>query len=468
MNPNWFAYIALFLWPAVAAILYFYLPANKATVWTILGAFLLLPYGLTIKFETIPGFDKDTIPNICALIGCMLTVRRGPVNIRRSTSVTLLVLMYLFVPVITSYLNSDTIVVGKTVLQGVGIYDGISALLAQFLFFLPFLLGRQLFHDSADVQVMLRALVFAALVYSVPMLFEVRFSPQLHNWVYGYMPRSFLQQMREGGFRPMVFTGHGLIAALFMSTALVAAATLWRLRARLSTGGVVGYFGVILVTCKSYASLGYGIVFAPQIMFLKPRTVVRVASLVVLLTFFYPLLRSFDLFPTGQLVSIAEGMSQERADSLKFRFDQEKLLLDRASERPAFGWGRYGRSRIYDETGKDVSVTDGRWIITLGQFGLLGFIAEFGLLLLPVLMAASALRYAPTFADKMLLAGLSAVSAINTVDLLPNAALSPWNWLIAGALLGRAEALLASGRLRQKRMSFAFGSQQNARHEPQT
>jgi hypothetical protein len=272
------------------------------------------------------------------------------------------------------------------------------------------------------------------------------------------MPRSFIQQMREGGFRPMVFTGHGLIAALFMSTALVAAATLWRVRLRLPTfypGSAVGWLGVMLVLCKSLASLGYGIVFAPQVMLLKPRMVVRIASLVVLLTFFYPLLRSFDLFPTTELVSVAESISSERADSLKFRFDQEKLLLERVSERPIFGWGRYGRSRVYEEeSGKDITVTDGRWIVTLGQFGLVGFFAEFGLLLIPVLGAARALRYAPSFEDKMFLTGLAAISAINTVDLLPNAALSPWNWLIAGALLGRSEALLIVGSQPLKSAKF--------------
>ena len=63
-------------------------------------------------------------------------------------------------------------------------------------------------------------------------------------------------------------------------------------------------------------------------------------------------------------------------------------MMDRASQRIWFGWGRFGRSRIFDEWGSDVSVTDGRWTITLGQFGLFGFVAEFGLLALTVFRAA--------------------------------------------------------------------------------
>ena len=49
--------------------------------------------------------------------------------------------------------------------------------------------------------------------------------------------------------------------------------------------------------------------------------------------------------------------------------------------------------RVYDsDTRRDISVTDGHWIITLGQAGLLGFIAEFGLLTLPIFRRAFARR----------------------------------------------------------------------------
>ena len=111
-------------------------------------------------------------------------------------------------------------------------------------------------------------------------------------------------------------------------------------------------------------------------------------------------------------------------------------MLERASQRIMFGWGRWGRSRIYDEWGNDISVTDGRWIITLGQFGILGFLAEFGLLALTVFRAASALRFAESERDSVFLAALALIIAINMIDLLPNASLSPWTWLLAGALAG--------------------------------
>src|SRR5260370_35172054 len=97
---------------------------------------------------------------------------------------------------------------------------------------IPFLLGPQLLQNSTDGEDILRALAIAGLIYSVPMLFEIRVSPQLHTWIYGYFPNSFEQQMRDGGFRPVVFLGHGLIVAFFVMTTSVAAAAFSRTRTK--------------------------------------------------------------------------------------------------------------------------------------------------------------------------------------------------------------------------------------------
>jgi hypothetical protein len=148
------------------------------------------------------------------------------------------------------------------------------------------------------------------------------------------------------------------------------------------------------------------------------------------------------MFPTNMMVSAARSVSADRARSLKVRFDNEDQLLARSLERPVFGWGRFGRSRVYDPaTGKDISITDGHWLITLGQFGIFGFIAEFGLLAMAVFRASLALKFCESKTDKVLLSALSLIAAVNVLDLLPNSGLVPWTWLICGALLGRAEAL---------------------------
>lgn len=105
--------------------------------------------------------------------------------------------------------------------------------------------------------------------------------------------------------------------------------------------------------------------------------------------------------------------------------------------------------RLRGRFGQDVSITDGHWIIVIGQFGLFGFLAEFGLLILPIFQAASALRFTRSLDERVNLAALALILAINIVDLLPNSGLIPWTWLLAGGLMGRAEALRNTKRVRQ-------------------
>lgn len=428
----------------IALFLYRTRPVAEATLWTIVGAFLLLPVRTTIKFEMIPALDKTSLPNLVALLGCVMAGRRLRLfdGFGRAE---ILIVMVLASPFITSALNTDPILLGGILRPGVGYYDAGSATISQFIFFLPFVLGRQMLRSSEDAIFLLRALAVAGLLYSLPMLFEVRMSPQLHTWIYGYFPHSFLQQIRDSGFRPVVFIGHGLGVALFAMMTAVAAAALWRLREpvlRLPAGAATVYLGAVLTLCKSLGSFVYGVVAVPLVRLAAPRLQLRIAVGLVAIALLYPMLRAADLFPTTTIVGWARNVSDDRADSLKFRFDQEQQLLDRAWERATFGWGRYGRNRIFDEdSGNDVSVTDGRWIIAMGQFGIFGFLAEFGLLALPVFRAASALKYARSEREAVPLAALALLLAFNVVDLLPNSLLSPVTWLMAGALLGRAEAL---------------------------
>src|SRR5262249_23095445 len=141
------------------------------------------------------------------------------------------------------------------------------------------------------------------------------------------------------------------------------------------------------------------------------------------------------------IMNTASTISEDRAASMRFRFDNEDALLARAWQRPFFGWGRYGRGRVHDATsGEDLSITDGRWIITLGQWGILGFLAEFGLLALPLFRAAARLKSFKALPDQLIVAALSLIIAIHVIDLLPNSFLSPWLLLLSGALLGSTEA----------------------------
>jgi hypothetical protein len=451
MQPNSFAFVALLSWPFMTLWLFRTRPINRALLWTILGAMLLLPVAAAIKIPGVPQFDKISIPNIGALVGCAFVVGR-PIRFWNKLGLAeILLLMSLIGPFITSELNNDPIAVGVIILPAASHYDALSTTVGEFIILIPFFLGRQFLRKSADNVEILRVLTIAGLIYSIPILFEIRMSPQLHTWLYGYFPHDFSQQMREGGFRAVVFLGHGLLVAFFLMTTTIAASALWRTRTRvlrLPSAGVTAYLAAVLLLQKSLGAVVYSSVAVPLVRFTQPRFQLRIAAVLVSIALIYPVLRLVHLFPTEQLVEAATSVSGDRAWSLQFRFEQEERLLQHASERLIFGWGGWGRSRLYDESGRDTSVTDGYWIVLIGAFGVFGFLGKFGLLSLPVFRALSALKFAPSSPDKVNLAALALIISINIVDGLPNSTISPWSWLLAGALLGRAEALYASAHQR--------------------
>lgn len=443
---NWFATFALIAWPIVSLGLFLNLSLQRAILWTVLAAQLVLPSGAFMKIEMIPQFDKNTIPALCIFLGCLA---RGPTRLKifRGDLIGALVICYLISPFFSSYLNGDPIVVGETVLPGVGLYDAGSALGSAFIVLLPFFVGRQFLRRTQDIKHIFQAIVAAELIYTLPLLFEIRFSPVLQSWVYG-IQFDFFQSLRGGGYRPMVFMGHGLTAAFFMMIAIISGSALWRTNTSLfgvKSGGIVGYLFIILVLCKSLGATVYSATLGPLVRFASPRIQMRTAMTLMLVALSYPVLRTLDLFPTKLIGGLAESFSSEREQSLQFRFDNEDLLLAHALERPAFGWGRYGRNHVYEPTyGKDLAVVDGRWIIALGQFGIFGFIAEFGLYAVSIFRASLAFRFAASQEDRLYLSALALIVSVCMIDSLPNSSFYPWAWLLCGALVGRAESMVRS------------------------
>ena len=447
-NLNPVTTLALLSWPVVALFLYKTRPIAHATLWTILGAYLLLPVGAVIKFKMIPGFDKDSIPSLAALFGCVIISGRSKRFFYGFGLAEMLIVTLLICPFVTCQLNDDPIRVGRLVLPGLDSYEAGSAVIAQAIVLIPFFLGRQILRNRTDTEEILRVLVIAGLIYSLPTLFEIRFSPQLHTWVYGYFPQEFgfAQEVRGGGFRAVVFMGHGLLVSFFFCTTALAAAAFWRtntqvIRMRLPASGITAYLSIVLLLCKTASSTVYAAVLVPLVRFTGPKMQLSIAVLLVSVALLYPTLRAADLVPTNAALDLAGLISSDRRASLETRFTNENKLLERASQRFLFGWGRYGRSLIYAERGNETNLPDGWWVVTMGEFGFIGFLAQFGLLALPVFTAARALRFAESTKDKVFLSALTLILAINIFDLLPNSSIRPWTWLIAGAVLGRAEDL---------------------------
>lgn len=439
--PNVFAYFMLLFWPVVATLLFRRLPIERAFIWSILAAYLVLPPKANFDYPLLPPFDKTLIPSIVAVV-LAVAVYKVKFRLPESGLVRLLMFLYVFGPVVTTYNNQDFFPFEEGGgVPSMSITDVFGQVFMQATALVPFLLGARLLATEEAQRDLLWALMVGLLAYSLPMLVEVRMSPQINVWIYGFFQHDFAQMMREGGFRPVVFLPHGLWMAILTVGAVMAAAGLWRAatgQTKAFLSYATAYLGVILVLCKSYAALLYGLAFVPVILYLHQRVQVSIAAALVLLAFSYPLLRSADLVPVRPLVEQVQTINKERAQSLEFRLDNEDALIEHAYERPLFGWGSWGRHLTFDEvTGKQLTVADGRWIITLGVYGYIGYLAEFGLLALAVLRIwrrAGVEGFLSPYSGPLAL-----ILAVNMFDMLPNATLTPVTWMIAGALTGYAE-----------------------------
>ena len=455
-NLNLVTISALLAWPVVALWLYKTRPIGLATLWTILGGYLFLPELAGFKIPIIPNLAKNSIPSFAALCGCMIVARR-PIRFSNGFGLAEFLIVTLIIgAIITCEANGDPVPRGNSFIPGLDFYEAGSVVSNQLVTLIPFFLGRQLLRSRTDTEEILRVLVTAGLIYSLFDLFEIRFSPQLHTWIYGYFPMpgsAFEQAIRWGGYRPVVFLAHGLLVAFFTCTSAVAAAAFWRTNTpvirgiRIPAGGITAYLTLILVLCKTVSDLVYGAALLPLVRFATPKKQINFAVLLVSVVLLYPPLRIAGFVPTNTVVELASSFDSDRGDSIGVRFNNEDQLLEHTSHRFLFGWGRYGRAWVYDERGVSLSQLDGLWITFMAEFGFVGFLALFGLLALPVFNAARALRFAESFKDKVYLSALALILAINLFDLLPNNPLSPWTWLIAGALLGRADALRQRVRL---------------------
>ncbi len=458
---NNIALLALLTWPLVVFFLFRALTVERALIWSILGGYMLLPQLSEINLPGIPAFNKETIPNLAAFAGCLLVLGRLPSLLPESRIGRFLLALFLISPSITVLTNLEPMQFGiisagstvvydpsnleRAMLPGLRPYDAVSSLANQLLVMLPFFLARSLLYTAEALREVLVALVIAGLIYALPMLFEVRFSPQLHTWLYGFFQHDFIQAIRDGGYRPFVFMPHGLWVAFFAFMCTMAAAALFRMSEPAQKGRMLLLMAMmagLVVICKTLGALMMTVVFVPILLVLRPRVHLALSALIATTVLIYPALRGAGLVPVEALLARAAAFNPERAASLGYRFANEDLVLAHVEQKMLFGWGGWGRFMPHNPlTGTSEVVVDGTWIITIGQSGWLGYLALFGLLALPLLTLWRQARKPLTPPVPVAVSAVALILAVNMIDLVPNDTLIPFTWLIAGALLGYAEAL---------------------------
>jgi hypothetical protein len=442
--PNAFAYLVLLSWPLVALALFRSMPVYKALVWTIVGGHLLMPSGTYIKFPMLPALDKASVAAGSALVFCMIFSPRispAPEASARIGRHTILILLGIVIvtPILTVLQNTEPLVYGPTFLPGLRLYDGFGLISQVIVAMVPFWLGLRYLNTHDGHKTLLQALAISAVCYSFPALVEIRLSPQLHTWVYGFFPHDFIQHIRAGGFRPLVFLNHGLMLGIFLCMAIISAVVLY-CEARREEKPAFGWLMValwlfvVLFFSKNLGALMICAAISFVAFALGRRLQITLAVVVAAVVMFYPLLRGAGWIPVETVHNIALSIDVERAASLKFRLDNEDTLLTHANRKPFSGWGSWGRHAIFSpEDGRMTSTTDGIWLVLIGIYGWFGYIGRFGLLTLPILLFA--LRRS-RFGPSLITPGVILLLSANLIDFLPNAGLVNYVWLMAGAIAG--------------------------------
>ncbi len=444
---NGLAYLMLAAWPAICVVLFTRLSVERALLWSIFGAYMFLPPVTQFDLPLVPAMTKHSIPSVAALVIIVAVVGLRPSFIPKHRTTSILVLGMLSGSILTVLANSDPITFGVVTLPGLRLIDTLSVLAEMLILLIPFFLARVYLSTDKGLRELVIAFALAGVIYSVPTLIEVAVGPNLNIWIYGFFQHSIESLLRDGRFRPYVFTQHALWIALFFVMAIAASAALLRQADRQNRAKfafAIGYLVVVLFLCQSLASQAYTVLLLPLILLATAKWQIRVALCLAVVGVLYPVIRNLGLVPIEWGLAQIEDFNPERAQSLGYRFLNEALLLDRAAERPWFGWGGWARNHIHvPETGDLLTTVDGRWIFIFGTFGWFGYVSQMGLVAWPLILVAWYRKKHPNLQLSPFIPPLCLMLGFNMLDMLLNDTMVPMTLLMIGAILGYAERLAA-------------------------
>ncbi|WP_292003976.1 hypothetical protein [Chlorobium sp.] len=422
--------IAMFGWIPFVILLFKKFEARLAVVIAFVSGWMFLPVA-SFKFPVLPDYTKTSATCVGILAGAWL-FDKARFSSFTFNSLDIPMVLWCIAPFFSSVFN------------GLGAYDGFSAAFAQSVTWgLPYYIARIYFCDTRSLWLLAMAIFIGAIVYIPFCWFELIMSPQLHRITYGYHQHNFLQTMRDGGgFRPMVYMDHGLMTSMwmvlgvFLGTWLLIIKELPPKILRLPSRYLLGLLFLTTLMMQSMGAITLLLIgLAVMVISTRGKSAIPVIILLSVPTL-YAYTRSTGIWDGRNLSGfVEEKFSATRAQSLQFRFDNEAILIDKAMQGTFFGWGGYGRSRVHNDKGKDISVTDGLWIIVLGTSGIYGLATLTIAVQLPVLLFTMRIKPERWKEKRMAAPAVMAIYlSIYMIDNLLNAMINPIYMLFCGGL----------------------------------
>lgn len=434
---NAVATLALLGWAPAMLLVCTVTPIRVALLIAAIGGWLFLPEA-SFDLPGLPNYTKTFAISVAMLAGASM-FGGGQLWSVRWTLWDLPMFVLLVSPCFSAVANET------------GAYDAWTAVFARWTdVFVPYWVGRAYFTTPATARLLLIGIFVGGLSYVLPCMYEVRFSPQLHLKIYGFFQHDWRQMMRSGGFRPIVFTPHGLAASLWMSITTLAGIGLWRrLGMRHFMGlpmyGLVGLLAVTAILCKSFGALLLLVAGAWALS--RPRW--RTWLLLLLLS--GPIYIAARVFGAAWIDPVLDyvlaQLPEERAGSFWFRVHHEAVLIERAWRQPLFGWSPwYFLIPIDREEGvRELIVSDSLWVISFAAYGLVGLVSQVWVWMQPAFRALYLSRNSSGPDRTPEFTVLAGITTIFMLDCVSNSFPNPIYLMAIGAVVGaRRTAPVAS------------------------
>jgi hypothetical protein len=428
--------ILILAWIPVVLVVFMLLPARRAMVASAVTGWLLLP-PLGIALAGLPDYTKTGAAGLSILLA---TIIFEPARLLtfRPRWFDLPMVVFCLCPFITSTTND------------LGAYDGIAAVFTQCVnWLLPYAIGRLYLTDFASFRELGLGMIIGGLCLIPLCLVEIKMSPILQPMLYGI---GKWEGTRYQGFRPRIFFETGLELGLWMNAVALVAWWFWRTSQFKQLWGIpssviFALLLVIAIMCRSTgATFLLAFAFLVLVISLRTRTKWALWGLLCIAPLFYTV-RITNLWSGQSAVELMKLISEARADSLDYRFENDDMLIAKAMQKPFFGWGGWGRNRVYDKSGRDVAVTDGFWILIFGSNGCVGLISMTLAMLLPVALVLA--RFPIERWNQPSLAPVAVfvtILAIFSIDCLMNAMPNVIYVIAAGGLFNFASTRTKAGK----------------------
>lgn len=420
----------LLIWPLICCILYFYLNELVATFISVFIGFLILPVGVYLDIPLFPNFDKNLSSLVGVLLGLIFIKKKSFNWFGDNGFVRYSILSIILLTLVNYFFNTQPLFNGEYWVVGITIHEAFVACLRNYLAISFLVVAINVVKSENDVIQLHKMIVIALLAYLPLIIIELLISPQIHNFVYGFHPHSFNQQIRNGGFRPTVFIGHGLLTANVYLGGFISLLILYKFKKFFISQPInltlIIIFFILLILLKSATALLLAILAFITLCFLSFNLRRYTLKCIVFFSVLYPFLVSMDLIPLDSIyILFAQLFPQERLDSLFFRFFNEKLFLEYLNNYVFIGYGGMGRAMIPG------AIVDGTWLVWTMRYGVI-----FWFIHVVLYSHYMFVKYNPNTSFQKVIIVFSVLPIIILIDQIPNSSWSaPWSWLYAGALI---------------------------------